>query len=355
MAIPVFVMVLLSALFIPLDMAAQATFITFDVPGSTETVATSISAAGAITGIYTDNTNFGEPHGFLRSRDGSFTTFDPPGGFVTETFPQSINAAEEITGNYVVAGDLTGPHGFVRAADGTFTTFDAPGIGFETFYGTQPNSINSAGAIAGTYKDSVDRIHGFLRAPDGSITTFDVPGSYQTFVGSINPAGTIVGGYQDAIFTNSHGFLRAPDGTFTTFDVSGSSGTGGTGINPAGEITGSYCTGCGGSLGQLHGFVRARDGTIITFDAPGAGERTEPIGIKPAGEIVGSFMDANFTHHGFSRGRDGTITTFDGPGSGTGRDQGTFPLSINPAGAITGYSVGFGPHGFVAQSWVRIR
>ena len=43
------------------------------------------------------------------------------------------------------------------------------------------------------------------------------------------------------------------------------------------------------------------------------------------------------------------ITTFDAPGAGTGPFQGTFPLSINPAGVIAGTYIdsGFVAHGFL--------
>ena len=37
-------------------------------------------------------------HGFLRSRDGTLTTFDPPGS--AYTVPTSINSEGAITGNY---------------------------------------------------------------------------------------------------------------------------------------------------------------------------------------------------------------------------------------------------------------
>ena len=47
-------------------------------------------------------------HGFLRARDGIFTTIDPPGSFVTS--PTSTNTAGAITGYYF---DAIGIHGFV--------------------------------------------------------------------------------------------------------------------------------------------------------------------------------------------------------------------------------------------------
>ena len=69
----------------------------FDVPGSTClpsfpncTIPVSVSPEGAIAGYYADaNATL---HSFLRTRDGGFTTFDPPGS--RYTFPLSINRRE---------------------------------------------------------------------------------------------------------------------------------------------------------------------------------------------------------------------------------------------------------------------
>jgi hypothetical protein len=48
-------------------------------------------------------------------------------------------------------------HGFVRKRDGTFTTFDAPNS-----HGTFPQSINLVGQITGYYFDG-NSFHGFVR------------------------------------------------------------------------------------------------------------------------------------------------------------------------------------------------
>ncbi len=44
-------------------------------------------------------------------------------------------------------------HGFLRTPDGTITTFDAPGAGTGPFQGTFPLGINQAGAIRDDYID----------------------------------------------------------------------------------------------------------------------------------------------------------------------------------------------------------
>src|SRR5439155_996564 len=136
------------------------TFTSFDAPGAATgngfgTVALSINPAGAIMGYYNDaNAVF---HGFLRARDATIATFDPPGSAFT--IPGSINPAGTIAGFYFDVDFV--PHGFLRARDGTFTTFDLP-VGSSVFTSTPP-SINPEGAITGYYLDASNVLDGFLR------------------------------------------------------------------------------------------------------------------------------------------------------------------------------------------------
>src|SRR5439155_934961 len=123
--------------------------------------------------------------------------------------PLSINQNGAITGDYLDARGAS--HGFLRTPDSAFTTFDVPGAGTNLIQGTFAQSINQEGAITGYYIDSSSAYHGFLRAPDGAITTFDVPGagtgvSQGTVALSINRSGAITGSYLDA--TGDHGFVR---------------------------------------------------------------------------------------------------------------------------------------------------
>jgi hypothetical protein len=325
----------------------RGTIVTFDAPGALNalgagTVALSINPAGEITGFYLD-ANY-EWHGFLRARDGTFTTFDPPGS--VQTAPASINPAGEIAGLYLDPNGIA--HAFRRARDGTFTTFDFP-VG--TFPSSIPPilSINPARAITSSYCET-SGCHSFLRSPGGTFTTFDAPLASDTFASSINPAGVIAGYSVVVTFPpfsiTFHGFLRARDGTITTFDVPGASDTIGDSINPAGVIAGFYYD----ASDVAHGYLRARDGAITTFDVPGAG--TGPfqgtglfgVAINPAGTIAGDYVDASNVSHGFLRAADGTISTFDPPGSVF-----TSPASINPAAEIAGsYTDANGAsHGFV--------
>jgi hypothetical protein len=55
-------------------------------------------------------------------------------------------------------------------------------------------------------------------------------------------------------------------------------------------------------------------GTCITFDVPGAVNGTYPASMNPAGAITGNSVDVNFVAHGFLRASNGTFTTFDALG-----------------------------------------
>src|SRR5207253_9949412 len=113
-------------------------------------------------------------------------------------------------------------------------------------------------------------------------------------------------------------------------------------INPIGAIARYYSD----ATIVIHGFLPAPHATFTTFDAPGAGTGDgqgtfAPIfgfNINPQGTITGNYIDASNVSHGFVRAPDGTLTTFDAPGAGSTTDsfQGTYPSSINQAGAICG-------------------
>jgi hypothetical protein len=277
--------------------------------------------------------------------------FDAPGagtGAFEGTVGYGINPAGAIVGVYADTSNVG--HGFLRARDGTFTTFDAPGSGGSNVLGTAAYNINPQGAIAGVVVDNNNVSHGFLRAPNGAITIFDAPGAgtasnQGTLVGypdCLNPAGAIAGAYQDA-GSVLQPYVRATDGTITDFNVSGAGtgsgqGTHNIGINPAGTVQGYYTD----SSGVNHGYLRTADGTIIKYDVPGAGKGSGQgtLGgcINPAGTIAGDYLDANNVYHGYVRASKGDITKIDDvPGAGTRPFQGTVAFCNNPANAISGF------------------
>jgi hypothetical protein len=110
----------------------------------------------------------------VRAASSAITTFDPPGahGF---TIPSSINTAGAIAGSYFNANGAY--RGFVRVASGAFITFEAPGAGTAARQGTLAYGINTAGAITGYYIDATNDFHGYVRAAGGAFTTFEAPGA----------------------------------------------------------------------------------------------------------------------------------------------------------------------------------
>lgn len=339
--------------------AQQGTFVTFDAPGAGTgsdqgTYAMSMDTAGDITGYYYD-TNF-VAHGFVRTADGTITTFDPPGSVYT--LAHAINPAGVITGDWYDANSVD--HGFVRASDGTFTTFDVPGVYFFSAAG----GIDPEGDVTGTYYDTTFFLHGFLRTSAGTVTTIDAPDAGRNYDDSggtqafgINPAGTVAGCYNDAN-SAGHGFIQASDGTLTEWDLPNSAvyyagcslyygyffgSIPFIGINPSGAITGAYFLPIAGNpfTGNYRGFLRAKDGSFTTFDAVSSPSSpcctwTFGIAINPSGVIAGFDNDYNSVNHGFVRAKNGTITVLDAPGAGTGFNQGTWTFSINPAGQVAG-------------------
>jgi hypothetical protein len=130
----------------------KTAIITFDPPGSQFTLAIAINPHGTIAGLYGDSVS---SHGYVRARDGSFTTFDVPGAGPDKGQCESINPAGTIAGIYSTGlfPNLVS-HGFVRASNGAITTFDVPGAGTGSFQGTYALNINPAGTIAGFYFDA---------------------------------------------------------------------------------------------------------------------------------------------------------------------------------------------------------
>lgn len=180
-------------------------------------------------------------------------------------------------------------HGFVRSPEGSITTFDVPGA----TNGTEVTGINVAGTITGSWfgPPNSDVGQGYVRAADGIFTTFNVPSAGATAGFSINAAGTVAGAYYAV--DSEPGFVRTSDGTITTFGKKGGfSSTVPYSINGAGEIAGILDDGVG--------FVRTASGTIVGFQAPGA-TATYAYGINSSGAVTGWYMDANSVYHGFLR------------------------------------------------------
>jgi hypothetical protein len=226
----------------------QGKFESFDPPASINTHVQDINWEGFVTGYYITGT-FGI-HGFVRDPHGAITSFDAPEG--RQTFAYSINAKGAITGDYVASGNLLYV-GFVRSRDGTITSFSADGH-------TRPRAINAAGEIAGFDRGLFSGPAAFfVRSPQGTATQFSLPGVPYQAGGpivpiSINEQGTIAGAYY-AISTILS-YVRSPKGTITLLDPPGSTQSIAMDINNFGVITGTYGKGSPAQGVQSFGFIR---------------------------------------------------------------------------------------------------
>jgi len=373
-ALGLFVAVLCTLGFALPALAQEHCVISFDVPASNGfgTLPVGINVEGAIAGSYFSDAGY-VSHGFVRTPDGHFTTFDAPGAGTAAnnssgTFSMGINLLGTVAGYYNDANLVS--HGFLRSADGKFTIFDAPGADINPAdqAGTLVSGINGVGAVSGYYADSQFVVHGFLRTPDGKFTSFDPPGSTLTVpVGPLNLEGAIVGYYLDSS-SLFHGFVRWPNGKIDTFVGPGSCTTGtstgcyGSGaynINIFGTSVGAFMDNSGNFVAR--GFLRSADGTITTYEPPEAGTGpsqgliwNQVTGLNDSGALTMAYLAGNNVYHGFVRSPEGQYTSFDAPGADLtpGDYNGTIPVSINQSGAITGYYV---DSSYVAHGFLRNR
>ena len=258
-----------------------------------------------------------------------FISFDAAGAGSVTT-PSKINAAGQIAGYYLTAAY----HGFVRSPDGSITTFNPPSA-----RNTYARGINDSGQIVG-YSESAGPYHGFLRSPSNRFTEVMYPGSGQTWAISINNNGVIAGYYADS--SNFHGFIRDASGNFTAIDAPGAGtgngeGTHALAIDNNGEVTGNVVNSSG-----THGFFRDATGITTTFDVPGTG--TYPMAFNSGGEVTGEYIDTGARGFAFIRHTDGSFTTFSALGT-----RNTVGSSINDNGYVcgVGYSRGGSDTGFL--------
>jgi hypothetical protein len=276
--------------------SAAGAITTFDAPGSYGTYASSINSSGRITGRFLDAADMS--HGFVRDSDGTITTFDPPGSH--GTFPTQVNGPGAIVGNFLDSNFVS--HGFIRSR-GAIHVFDPPGSIATYVFGS-----NKSGYIVGSYLQSDHSDHGFLRNPDGTFVTFDPPDDqYGIGSASLNTSGAIAGTWFDE--TNKPGvFKRDLDGSIgEPVPVQAcpsaprkSCPAYANGINGHDVVAGSYI----GEDAQLHGFASRihnlahNRGQTTLFD-PSGSTGTSAMAINTRGVITGYYADASHTLHGF--------------------------------------------------------
>jgi uncharacterized membrane protein len=181
-------------------------------------------------------------HGFLLTRDGTFSHVDYPGHM--NTIAQRILPNGTILGCYHDGNTTDSMHSMIAGRYG-FTEFD---MAMTMHNGATPNGKK----IAGLWTDTNKVSHGYILEED-NFAPFDVPNSISTQAWDMNPAADIVGFYQDAATKRVHGFVVDVDWQFTTIDVPGAAATQAFGINSRGDIVGFYTNATG-----THGFLASR-------------------------------------------------------------------------------------------------
>lgn len=334
--------------------------VVFDVPDAIKesnalcspdcgTQAVSINDEGTIVGSYL--TADIVPHGFIRTPDGHFITFEAPkagigAGLNQGTVPATINDFGVVAGQYEDANDVY--HGFIRYPDDRYEVVDAPAADRtkNSGHGTFINSNNIAGENAGIYIDVAGQIHSFFRSVEGAITTIDPPGAvyaYACLETCLSPEGTAVGFYVDSS-TIYKGFLRTRDGKMTTFSAPGAgtaayTGTFAASISVEGDIAGYVID----NDGVAHGFVRRCDGTFLSdFEVTNpVNGGTAVFSLNAFGATTGVSIDANGALHGFERTAQGSVANIDAPAAvaGTGPNQGTRTSVNNFEGQVAGWTI----------------
>ena len=302
------------------------TFVSIDVPDASATLATGISARGAVVGIYYDTA--GNEHGFLL-KDHNFLTIDVPGSLVgvsgmLQTEANGINDMGEIVGDY-------------------FAPPGAPGA---------PACTAESPAFSPQCR------RGFLYR-GSQFSDVLVPGKKGSIPNAISPDGTIYGcDHNDDYFSSMVGFGRTRFDTYITLDAGGGELT-----NPTESVLGSMNNGAtpDGSIivglyvdppdpsGQNRGYI-VHDGKFHSYDVPGS-TATQIWGINPAADFVGLYDDTNGNEHGFlQRWGAATPITIDVPSGPPFNATLTDAFAINPAGAIVGLYIDAGEnfHGYLA-------
>jgi hypothetical protein len=207
------------------------TTIDYSAGASYATVVTGLNSSGAIVGYCSDCVPNNAANSFLLHPDGYMVQFSVPLDgpvFSENTIAESINDDGVIAGWYGTCSldcITRSSGGFVRSPQGDFTLFNPPGTllapplsGVFDQHGsavliTAPRllSMNSEGTITGSYENTEGIEHAFVRNPYGTITSFDPPRGVQTTATSINDNGVIAGSYYYNLDSqNAQGFLRIP-------------------------------------------------------------------------------------------------------------------------------------------------
>jgi probable HAF family extracellular repeat protein len=290
-AAKLFASLILGVLALSVMSVAQAqteySYLRFDVPNGSQTLARGINARGDIIGSYVDAD--GVDHDFLL-HNRVYTNIDYPGGAAANA--RAMNAQGDIVG---VLNDADGTHGFLFR-DGQLTKIDYPGASSTIAFG-----INNSGDVTGHYS-TPGGTFGFILS-NGVFHNVHIPAESTSGAYGAEDNGLVLVG--DVVLksdSSGHGFVKRLSGVqlldppATVFPCSHARG-----INERAEIVGAFsivnnvdeCN----SHPPAHGFVM-HDGSFDTIDPPGSHD-TFAFGINDDGVVVGVVTDKQGNTHGF--------------------------------------------------------
>ena len=176
---------------------------TINYPGADFTQVNGVTDNDSIVGHFRGSD--GHFHGFIL-KDGSFTQIDFPGA--ADTFPFYMNGRGDIAGEWDPDITVVG-HGFLRTKQGQWISFDAPGAPDNS---TLAIGVNDHELVLGEFfqTNGLPRIYiangRRLNSPD-SFQFIDAPWP-ASFPETMNNRQAFVGIYSDAAGT--HGFIAVP-------------------------------------------------------------------------------------------------------------------------------------------------
>jgi hypothetical protein len=231
------------------------TFVSDNLPTSTQTQATGIIDGGTTSGFWspTNVGNGGDANfGFIRMVNNGVTLYLSVSDPLATSSPAvnqvlGVNTSGNAVGFYNDKNNM--PHGFVYSVKtGNFTALNIPNAVSDAVTG-----INSNNVVSGFFTDTKGHTKGFVESLiNGKNVHYLVPGSTFTQFLGVNSGGFAVGFYMGSD-NFPHGVLyNSNNGALTIVnDPQGAQGTTLNGINDKGQVVGFYTDAKGNTHGML--------------------------------------------------------------------------------------------------------
>lgn len=256
----------------------NAQFVTFTIPGATQTYVTCVNDSGDVGGYYEDATGV---HGFLYVMNQNDTIYINYPGAV-QTYIYGVNNQMIVIGAYNTTGNITNNEGF------TYNDFLSSYVDITTSWISSMDitigrDINDAGCMVGDYKQSTT--HVCFSMCGGTNSPFHY--NYNpTYINSINNTGKRAGTWING--SNRNGLIW-DNGTWTEINYPGSTRTQFTSINDSNIAVGIF------NLNRSFIYKNGVFKEVKKWDATDFQIRD----INNKGLVVGYYKDASGKYKGF--------------------------------------------------------